>query len=218
MNDNKAPGSTLLLIAGIFYVIIGSLFLLIGLPLTACVAVLEPLTEYEPVAETLLFTVLIGGAFSLVIGILGISHRNNIQKAKMLFRIGVAVLIIDLIVLWQLHQVTTVTILFLPLPVIYIIGALKNKKATQNDVAWDTKLAKVKHDAEMARIKAGWRPKNPELYENDEYLRKHKLEPLPETSKEGAHYNSNRWSTNPNMLAGKEYALFNNENKVEKTD
>ena len=58
--------------------------------------------------------------------------------------------------------------------------------------------------------------KTPKLYHN--YLEKHKLEPLPDSlfrkSEEGAHYNSNQWSTNPNLLNGKEYSLFN-EGKIE---
>jgi len=61
------------------------------------------------------------------------------------------------------------------------------------------------------------KPRTPKLYQN--YLEKHKLDPLPDslfrkTPPEGAHYNSNRWSTNPNLLNEKEYALFN-EGKID---
>ena len=83
--------------------------------------------------STLAFFSVALGIYSFVIGIMGIVHRNNLNKAATLMTLGVIALIADVVSGLIMGIFTITTVLFLAIPICYIFGAYKNK--TMNESA-----------------------------------------------------------------------------------
>jgi hypothetical protein len=127
----KAPGRIWLLVTGIIYIVIYSFWLLVTVPLTACVACAVGLvgTSADSIlAELYILIALASSIFGFVIGILGVVHRNNISKANLLFNLAMTHLIIDIVgIVFFFSIFSILTIAFLALPICYMIGANKNR-------------------------------------------------------------------------------------------
>ena len=133
----KAPGSGLLKVVGILYVIfagIGIIFGLIGLAGIAALAALVGVSS-----GLLTFSALIGlasAAFRLFLGIVGIKHNNNLEKAGFLRTLGIADValagasVIFGAVLLGLSGLA-LELVGLVLPILFLIGASKNVAAAR---------------------------------------------------------------------------------------
>ena len=115
--DVKAPGRIFLLVTGIIYIITGVFIILGGI---AAVMLGEAADG---------FILITAGIYGLVIGIMGTVYRNNLGKAKILIIIGIIALIVDIISGLLRGSFATATTLLLAIPICYIAGAYKNKKA-----------------------------------------------------------------------------------------
>ena len=113
-----STGRILLLVTGIAYIIRGT-FVLITTLLVPVIFGASP---------TSIVTIIFNG-YLLVAGIMGIVHRNNREKATMLMVLGIIALISDAIALIAggFYAFTIPVVLFLAIPICYIVGAYKNK-------------------------------------------------------------------------------------------
>ena len=144
----KAPGSIFLLITGIIYVVNNIGFVIMGI----AVLLFGAAMGFLGLGLLIGFAIILLGAFELIVGMMGISHRNNPKKSGMLMVLGIISLIGSVInfffdffsnlILSILSLVIPflgvfaafafspfMTFLFLVVPIFYIIGAHKNKKS-----------------------------------------------------------------------------------------
>jgi hypothetical protein len=172
----KAPGRIYLLITGILYIIFGSLFLLLSVFLW--------LLDFSNILELTsnLLNPLISSFFYLIIGSLGIIYRNNPVKAHVQICLGVVNIIFLAAPLFSSNFypspyafVIILRIMFLIVPIFYIIGVCKNKNfihrakrdnylgqheldpLSYSDDDWQKGFDEIKKDAEQARIDRGFK-------------------------------------------------------------
>ena len=131
----KAPGSGLLKVVGILYIIFAGLGIVFGLIGLAGIAALGAMLGINTGLLTL--SALIGlasAAYRLILGIIAVKHNNNLEKAGLLRTLG----IIDVIlagasvvfgaVMLGLGGVA-LELIGLVLPILFLIGASKNAAA-----------------------------------------------------------------------------------------
>jgi len=131
----KAPGRIFLLVTGIIYIVAGVSGIISGLFLEILSQTVDGVGDMVGVQGAgsgfglLAFFSLAAGIFSLIMGIMGIVHRNTLEKASMLIAFGVIDMIIDVISMIATGTFSIAMILLFALPICYIVGAYKNKNA-----------------------------------------------------------------------------------------
>jgi len=131
----QLPGRIFLLVTGVIYIISGSIAIMSGFFLDMAGQALGGLGGIVGVQGAgaglggLAFLSVIFGALSFVIGVMGIAHRNNFDKAATLMTLGIIALIADVIAGLIMGTFTITTVLFLAIPGCYIFGAYKNKNS-----------------------------------------------------------------------------------------
>jgi len=110
----KAPGKTLLTIAGIFLLLRGALSILIGIGGGG-------------------FITIALGMFNLVLGIMALKYGSNLNKAGILTVLGIINLTLEgisTIFLLSLGLLSLPLVLSLFVPILFMVGAYKNKVAS----------------------------------------------------------------------------------------
>lgn len=125
----KAPGSTLIMVVAI-------LFLVFGIIAAIGLAGLGALLSYVAFGGAIVvFSMILSiamVALEIVAGILGIRFHNNLSKSDLLFKYSLVLLIVAIISL--IFGIATsgaqwTSFVGLVLPILYLIGANMNKKA-----------------------------------------------------------------------------------------
>ena len=129
-NYQNAPGKGLLKVSGIILIIFAAISIVI---LLAGLAVSSAVADYlgsaaTAVAVGALIIGLISSAFSLVMGILGVKFSNRPDKAMVCIVFAVIAIVLQITNL-VMDGTVYMAIIGLVLPVLYLIGALQNKKA-----------------------------------------------------------------------------------------
>lgn len=130
-----APGKNFLLVTGTLYIFFGAFDIIIGaLALDVSDSFSSILSFFGVPNVTgpfrfLLFLFIISGAWNLIIGILGAKNSGVIENAYFLSVLAVIDLILSAVPL--LFNFSWFALLFLAVPILYLIGALKNKGAQQ---------------------------------------------------------------------------------------
>ena len=142
----KAPGSTILKVVGILMIIFGALSLIIGLAAGAVVGATSALADELGVTDAETTSALgSAGAYTAVLivcaivefvaGIVGVALNNKPAKAVVCLVFGCLTIIVALVsfIMGIVSGATATNIISglvgFVLPVLYFIGALKNKKA-----------------------------------------------------------------------------------------
>lgn len=129
----KAPGKTFLQVTGILMVIFSSLgfiaLLLGGAILGATGGALAGVTG-AAVGVSIIIMALIPCIFEFIVGILGIMNCNKVEKGKLCLILGIILIVLEVISLFATFSF--MNLLFMAIPICYIIGAYKN------DVAYKT--------------------------------------------------------------------------------
>ncbi len=118
----NAPGKNFLKVTGILYLIIHGfdmLIVLLGMDNASLGSKLEAYTSFP--LPVLLFNDLCG----IFVGIMGIAYCSTLEKAKVLTGIAIIVLVWDVVFL--IADFSWSSLIFLFLPILYLIGAVKNK-------------------------------------------------------------------------------------------
>lgn len=133
MNQTNAPGKTLLLVVGILLVIFSVISLIVLIP---TFVLLTPALSLGTLGVLLLVAVLLSCAtviIDLIAGIMGIVNREKPEKAKVCMSLGITM--ISITVLNIIFTIISSDFNFfnavfgLVLPVLYTLGAAKNKNA-----------------------------------------------------------------------------------------
>lgn len=137
MEQNVAKGSNFLKVTGILMIIGGAIAIIVGIIAVASIATLAYITG-GLISSGLLYAAgiltIVSAIAELVTGIIGVKHCNNAEKANscIVWGIIVAVLCVAGCILTAAggsgFPVFSL-ILGLVLPVLFIIGAVKNKQA-----------------------------------------------------------------------------------------
>lgn len=130
----NAPGKGFLKVSGILLIIfavISILMLIIGIIAAASLGSLggEVGALAGGIAVGALVIGLISCAFSLVMGILGVKYANVPSKAQVCMVFAIIAIALQIVTLVTGGSDIVMTIIGLVLPVLYLIGALKNKQA-----------------------------------------------------------------------------------------
>ena len=133
MATNKAPGSSLLLATGIIYAILGGInvilsFVLLNMADAVQGTMLGVGNAVAAGARGIAILGLIAGAWSLVVGVMGINHRANLDKAHTLRAFAIIALSLSIIIIF-IVEFSFLTFLSLVTPILYLVGAQKNVKA-----------------------------------------------------------------------------------------
>lgn len=144
MNDTGLKGRKMLKVAGILYIILAALSILIGLLAVAGGAALGISGSGRGVALglgaiTVAFglMMLLSSVFSLVVGILGVKWCSRPDKAGVLFVLGVVLIVLAALNLLASfgsdNSAASVVgaLIGLVLPVPYTLGAWRNKQSLQ---------------------------------------------------------------------------------------
>jgi len=129
----QAPGRMFLLVTGIIYIVSGSSDIIVGVFLEGLAQTISGLGNRFGVhgagAEIgyLAFLTVILGAYHFVIGIMGISNRDNLEKGGTLMVLGTISLVVTLFLKVVMDAASMTLLLFFAAPICYIIGARKNK-------------------------------------------------------------------------------------------
>ena len=132
----QAPGRILLLVTGIILIIGGVFAVISGVFLDMVGQALDGLGGVVGVQDAgagfgnLAFIAVILGVIDFVIGVIGITYRNNLDKSTLLMSLGFVALILYVVGGVITGAFTFTTIVFLAIPICYIVGAYKNKKAS----------------------------------------------------------------------------------------
>ena len=135
--ENNAKGSGFLKVTGILMIIFGSIAIILGIVAIAGIAALAYISDGE-LSSGLLYTAgiftLVSAVAEFVTGIIGVKNCKRPEKAGVCIGWGVVVIIMDII-----GSILTVVggssfpvfsfLLGLVIPVLFIIGAVKNKSA-----------------------------------------------------------------------------------------
>lgn len=131
-----APGRKFLKVTGILYLVFGGLGVLMGLLAFAGAGVADamaPGVGLESGIRIAAVLMLVTSAYHLVLGILGVKFCDRAEKAGLL--IGLAILDVALVALgFVIASFTWLSLIGLVLPILYLVGALKNKNAHAPDV------------------------------------------------------------------------------------
>ena len=133
--ENNAKGSGFLKVTGILMFIFGSIAIVVGIVAIAGIAALAYISDGE-LSSGLLYTAgiftLVSAVAEFVTGIIGVKNCKRPEKAGVCIGWGVVVIIMDII-----GSILTVVggssfpvfsfLLGLVIPVLFIIGAVKNK-------------------------------------------------------------------------------------------
>ena len=133
--ENNAKGSGFLKVTGILMIIFGSIAIIVGIVAIAGIAALAYISDGE-LSSGLLYTAgiftLVSAVAEFVTGIIGVKNCKRSEKAGVCIGWGVVVIIMDII-----GSILTVVggssfpvfsfLLGLVIPVLFIIGAVKNK-------------------------------------------------------------------------------------------
>ena len=142
---NNAPGKGMLKVVGILFIIFGGISLLLGiLALFGAISggVINGVEiQTGASAGTILFSailVIVLAALDLCVGIIGVKNCDKPEKAQTCFVLGVLLIVVVLVsaiiniiggkFVWY------ATLIGLVLPVLYLIGALKNKEVSSTGV------------------------------------------------------------------------------------
>lgn len=122
----KAPGMNFLKVTGILYIVFA------GIDIIAAMSVMEDVSlsyQLESVIGYPLIYQLMGDLYSLFVGIMGLKYCNTLEKAKLL----TTIVIVDIVL--AAIQIIVLTLssafLWLAIPILYLVGASKNKKALE---------------------------------------------------------------------------------------
>ena len=131
----KAPGSGILKVVGILYVIFAGIGIIGGLIAIAGTSVLaRTLGINIPILTLIYIIALVSAAYRLFVGIIGIKESNNLEKAGFLRTLG----IIDVVLAGAAVISSGILLGFgsavleligLVLPILFLIGASKNVAA-----------------------------------------------------------------------------------------
>ena len=146
-NTVHAPGKTLVLISGIYYIIIGTM--------TAIVTVLAFTSTSSNV---LAFSFLMDAIVMLLVGILGVKYCKKLEKAQTLRALGILAIVWEVFspftfsdgnfLLFQLYVgIDSSTLAFLFIPIFYFVGARQNVRA-QNAILEPAVLEESQHCCE----------------------------------------------------------------------
>ncbi len=128
----NAPGKGLLKVSGILLIIFAAISILtLVLGMIAAGAAASMGGELGAIAGGIaigaLVVGLISSAFSLIMGILGVKYANIPSKAQVCMVFAIIAIVLQLISLFMGGSIITILI-GLVLPVLYLVGALKNKQ------------------------------------------------------------------------------------------
>jgi len=133
----QAPGRTFLLVTGIMYIVSGSIDIIGGLFLDGLAQTVGGLGNMFGVQgagariEGFAFFSVVLGAYNFVVGIMGVSNRDNLEKGGTLMTLGITSIIVSFILHIVLGTLSFTMLLFFAIPICYIIGARKNKQACE---------------------------------------------------------------------------------------
>ena len=120
----RRPGYVMLLIAGILYVAI-------GIALMAYIVLGSIFLSFDGVNDATVAVAIFSGIYSLLwitLGVIGIFQRNGFIGIRLLIFLIAAVCIDAIITVFLLGLVYgLVVLLYLPVPILYAIGAYRNK-------------------------------------------------------------------------------------------
>lgn len=125
----NAPGKGLLKVVGILFIIFGAIAAVVSLLGLLGGGVLASISaEAGSVVIVAAVIGLIGAALEIVVGILGVKNCDKPEKATMLMVFAIILIVIQAVGL-ILGGDLVMTIIGLVLPILFLIGAIKNKKA-----------------------------------------------------------------------------------------
>jgi hypothetical protein len=126
----NAPGKSFLKVSGILYIVffgIDIMMVLGGLDNPAIGSMLESALGYP------LFFQFIGDLFGVFIGIMGVKYCAVLEKAK--FLATLVIIDLSLSVIQIIISSLWMSLLWYAVPILYLIGAVKNKKAFEANLA-----------------------------------------------------------------------------------
>ena len=124
---NRLPGSSILKVVGIIYLIFG---IIAAISLFGLLA-LSGGYRFDGIAILALFLSILIVGLDILAGIFGIMYNNNSEKANSLFSYGIVlmiVVIINAIVGAVTGGLNILGIIGLILPVLFLVGSYKNKQ------------------------------------------------------------------------------------------
>ena len=120
----NAPGKKFLKITGILFIVFSGISLLTALFGSEIIA---EVIEETGVGVSRTF-IIIESLLMLAAGIMGVLYCEKINKANLLMGIGIAILVWDIVSIINM-SFDWAAIIGLPLPILYLVGAIKNKKS-----------------------------------------------------------------------------------------
>jgi hypothetical protein len=138
----NAPGKGLLKVSGILLIIIGAIYTLLGvlaLGGSFSQAVVEQTMALTGATATVIrigaIIMLAMGLFELIVGILGVKNCDKPEKAQTCFVAGIMLVLLVLVnaimAVMKGSFVWYFTVIDLLFPILYLVGALKNKEASR---------------------------------------------------------------------------------------
>ncbi len=129
-NSMNAPGKGLLKVSGILLIIFAAISILIlVIGIVAAAALGSQLgAVVGGVAILTLILGLVASAFSLIMGIMGVKYADVPSKAQVCMVFAIIAIALQLVNLFT-GSSFVMALIGLVLPVLYLIGALKNKQA-----------------------------------------------------------------------------------------
>ena len=136
----NAPGRMFLLVVGILYIVFAGIGLIGAIPMLLSASYWDAILPATlPWAVWYGFAALVG-LYELFMGIMGVKNRNDLSKASFLRTLGfvsIALVVLSAIIGFTMFSgvfgggVAIFTLIFgLILPVLYVIGAMKNMQAS----------------------------------------------------------------------------------------
>ncbi len=139
MNNEKLQGSSFVKVSGILMIIGGAIVAIIGALALAGTMAYAELAAFAGVLGMLISAsavAIVGGAIQLVVGILGVKHSRNPEKADLLMKAGIVVaalsilsLVLNLMAGGTFNIISVLTGLLIP--GLFIYGAMQNKKTME---------------------------------------------------------------------------------------
>jgi len=129
----RLPGKTLLMVVGILFIVLSSIALILYLMAlaldSASGGVLSEVSSLLGFSYTLIFvTLALISAFQIVAAIIALINGNKRDKAQILLVIGVVLCVLPFFgILVSGFEILSLTAFILP--ILYVVGALLNKKA-----------------------------------------------------------------------------------------
>ncbi len=127
-NHSDAPGKGLLKVSGILLIIFAAISIVMLVFGMIAAATLGGALG-AAVGGIVLVLGLVSAAFSLIMGILGVKYANVPAKATVCMVFAIIAIVLQLISLVSGDANVISALIGLILPVLYLIGALKNKQA-----------------------------------------------------------------------------------------